>query len=355
MFEAAGNMHMHTPYSDGEKWHAEIAEEAIAAGLDFIIVTDHNIWVDGVQGYYENEHGRVLLLTGEEVHDVRRVPQANHFLALGAEKELSPYAADPQKLIDETTAAGGYGFLAHPHDPSARFLGENGLPLGWYAWDVEGYTGLEIWNYMSNFKGFLNGNLLKILRAAFNPEKYIIEPEPETLAKWDELLTQGKRVAAIGNSDAHGFKAHMGPLSRVIFPYEFLFRAINTHVLIPEALTGDLDHDQRMIIAAIGRGHAWVGYDMAGSTQGFRFSGKGRTKGIMGDEIKLDAGATLQILAPARCDIRLIHNGQTVAEIENETNLTHIPIDPGAYRAECRITYEGKERAWILSNPIYLV
>jgi hypothetical protein len=60
-------------------------------------------------------------------------------------------------------------------------------------------------------------------------------------------------------------------------------------------------------------------------------------------------------LAPGRCHIRLIHGGQTVAEIQNEMNLTHTPIEPGAYRAECRTTYEGKERAWIFSNPIYLV
>jgi hypothetical protein len=54
-FHAVGNMHMHTHYSDGEKWHAEIADDAIAAGLDFIIVTDHNVWVQGVEGYYEKK------------------------------------------------------------------------------------------------------------------------------------------------------------------------------------------------------------------------------------------------------------------------------------------------------------
>jgi predicted metal-dependent phosphoesterase TrpH len=51
LFEAVGNMHMHTYYSDGEAWHDEIAEAAIAAGLDFVIVTDHNVLVKGVEGY----------------------------------------------------------------------------------------------------------------------------------------------------------------------------------------------------------------------------------------------------------------------------------------------------------------
>ncbi len=50
----SGNMHIHTRYSDGEKLHAEIAQDAITAGLDFIIITDHNTYVTGVEGYYKN-------------------------------------------------------------------------------------------------------------------------------------------------------------------------------------------------------------------------------------------------------------------------------------------------------------
>jgi hypothetical protein len=355
MFELTGNMHMHTPYSDGEKYHAEIAEDAIKAGLDFIIVTDHNIWVDGVEGYYENEDGRVLLLVGEEVHDMRREPQANHFLAYGANCELAPFAADPQRLINETVAAGGIGFLAHPNDPEAAILGENGLPLSWQNWDIDGYTGLEIWNYMSNFKGVLGTNKLQMVRAAFNPEDYIQGPDAETLAKWDELLGRGKKVSAVGNSDAHGTTFHLGPISREIFPYEFLFRAVNTHLLLREEMNGELAHDKKLILEAIAKGNSWIGYDMAHSTAGFRFSGQSLTKGILGDEIKLDAGATFQIRAPAKCHIRLIHCGETIAEIHNETNLTHIPIEPGAYRVECGILHKGQERGWIYSNPIYLI
>jgi hypothetical protein len=351
MFEYAGNAHMHTPYSDGIKYHAGIAQEAIKAGLDFIIVTDHNVWVDGVEGYYGGEDGRVLLLVGEEIHDMRRTPQANHFLAFGAERELSAFAPDPQRLIDETRNAGGYGFLAHPFDPAAPDVGEEAL--SWQDWGIDEYSGLEIWNYMSNFKGHL-GNKLKSLRVALNPTKYITGPNPKALAKWDELLSHGKRVAVIGNSDAHGRTYTLGPLSRVIFPYEFLFRAINTHVLTDDELNGDLEHDKRLILGALGNGNGWIGYDMALNTTGFRFSGQGRSKGIMGDEINLDAAATLQVSVPTRCHIRLLRNGELMVEAHDETNLTHIPIEPGAYRVECTLPYLGKERGWIYSNPIYL-
>ncbi|NJN54656.1 MAG: hypothetical protein HC804_07800 [Anaerolineae bacterium] len=201
-----------------------------------------------------------------------------------------------------------------------------------------------------------NGLLDKItaIRVALNPEKYITFPEPETLLLWDELLAQGKEITVVGNSDAHGTPFHLGPLHRIIYPYEYLFRAVNTHLLLPEPLSGDVVRDKQLILRAIGKGHSWVAYDLPHSTKGFRFTGHGRSKGHMGQRIQIDAGATLQVITPTRANIRLIRHGETVASIENESNLTHIPTAPGAYRAECTIPYLGKERGWIYSNPIYL-
>ncbi len=359
-----GNLHIHTRYSDGEKWHAQVAHDAINAGLDFIVITDHNVYVTGVEGYYENERGRVLLLTGEEVHNVRRQPQASHFLAYGAGKELAPFAADPQVLIDETLNVGGYGFLAHPFERELNLIGSP--DLGWHDWEIEGFSGLEIWNYMSGFKNTVAehldrlrwknklSQLLKALQLTLHPERYVVGPDAETLQLWDDFLSRGMRIAAIGNSDAHGTPMRLGPLRREVYPYEFLFRAVNTHVLLPEPLSGDVAKDRRLLFRAIGRGNSWVGYDMAGRTDDFRFTVQGLTRGIPGDEMPLGIGATLQVRAPVRCRMRIIRHGEVMAEVERESNLTYIPVTPGAYRVECFIPYEGQERAWIFSNPIYL-
>jgi hypothetical protein len=209
----SGNMHIHTRYSDGEKWHAAVAHDAIAAGLDFIIVTDHNVYVTGVEGYYESEHGRVLLLTGEEVHNVRRRPQASHFLAYEACRELAAFAADPQALIDHTLEAGGYGFLAHPHEDDLPLI--DAPDLGWHDWEIEGFSGLEIWNYMSVFKNTIAQRLermrwknrilasLVALRMTLRPERYMVGPDARTLALWDGFLQRGLRVAAIDASRPH--------------------------------------------------------------------------------------------------------------------------------------------------------
>lgn len=363
-YHYSGNMHIHTRFSDGEKLHADIATDAIIAGLDFIIITDHNVYVTGVEGYYKNESGQVLLMTGEEVHNVRRQPQASHFLAYGAGKELATYATYPQLLIDQTLGAGGYGFLAHPHEDDLPLIDQP--DLGWHDWDIEGFSGLEIWNYMSVFKNTVTNHLeglrwknrvlslLVALRMTLRPERYVNGADPRTLALWDEFLAKGMRIAAVGNSDAHGTPMKLGPLRREIYPYEFLFRAVNTHVLLSEPLNEDIDHDQRLILRAIGRGHSWIGYDMAGRTDEFRFTVQGRNIGIIGDEMSFGMGATFQIRAPARCRIRVIRHGVVVCEVERESNLTYIPTEPGAYRVECRIPFEGRERGWIYSNPIYL-
>jgi hypothetical protein len=352
MFEAVGNIHIHTPYSDGTSWHRDIAEDAIKAGLNFIIVTDHNLWVSGIEGYYESDQGRVLLLIGEEVHNPRRVPQASHFLAIGADKELAPFAHDTQSLIKETQDAGGSGFLAHPFDLTAPAF--NVPSLSWQDWGVNGYQGLELWNFMSSFKGLLTTRT-KAVRAALQPDKYMTGPSPQLLNKWDELLSQGCRLVAIGGSDAHGMSYTMWTITRQIYPYEFLFRTVNTHILTSSELTGDYEHDKNQVLKSISAGHCWVGYDLPGSTTGFRYNVQGQTAGIMGDEITLGMGATLQVRAPIICHIRLIHRGEVVADSPNDTNLTFMPSETGPYRAECLIHYKGQERGWIYSNPIYLV
>ena len=99
MHEIVVNLHMHTTYSDGHGSHADIAEAALRSGLDAVIVTDHNVWVNGPQDYYKNGDQKVLMLIGEEIHDQARDPQKNHLLVFGAEKELATLASDPRHLL----------------------------------------------------------------------------------------------------------------------------------------------------------------------------------------------------------------------------------------------------------------
>ena len=353
LHEYAGNMHNHTPYSDGVLYHADLAKAALRAGLDFLIVTDHNVWVQGPEGYHTSADGRhVLLLTGEEIHDTKLQPEGSHLLVFGARSELAEKAPDTQQLITAVATAGGLSFLAHPFERAAPIL-EDAI-YSWRNWQVSGYTGLEIWNYMTEFKGLITSRPMALFYA-YNPEIGIRGPFPETLKKWDALLAAGERVVAIGNSDAHGVTYSMGPLSRCIFPYEFLYRAVNTHVLCYQEFSGNAAADEALIYSALREGRCFVGYDQPHSTRGFRFTGhSGAQSAIMGAEILVSGGVTLQADTPRPCNLRLIRNSKTVAKVKNSAQLTHTVTRPGAYRIEATIRFRARQRGWIFSNPIYV-
>jgi len=352
MHELVVNLHMHTTYSDGSGTHAEIAEAAMRAGIDAVIVTDHNVLVTGLTGYYRNGRQRVLVIVGEEVHDQTLRPAKNHLLVFGAAREVATQAFDSQRLIHTVQGAGGLAFLAHPVDPAAPAFGET--DISWENWEVHGFNGIELWNAMSEFKSRLRSKLHG-LYYAFNPRQIASGPFPAVLRRWDDLLKSGRKIVAIGGSDAHAFPASLGPIRRKLFPYEFHFRTVNTHLFVLKPLVGETASDVRSILEALRQGHAFVGYDLPESTRGFRFTAQSAAgTAWMGDTIPVDSGATLQIHLPRRAECHLLKDGTVIKTWNKREVCTHIASDPGVYRVEVFINFLGKKRGWIYSNPIYL-
>jgi hypothetical protein len=352
MHEIVVNLHMHTRYSDGSGTHKDIAQAAIGAGLDAVIVTDHNVLVQGVEGYYRSPRSRVLLLVGQEVHDQDRDPQKNHLLVFNANRDLAPLADDPQTLINAVREAGGICFLAHPKDPEAPAFNET--DISWEAWNVQNYTGIELWNGLSELKTVIPTKLHGIFYAFF-PQFIGHHPNPETIQRWEEALASGRRIVALGGSDAHAMHMHLGPLRRVIFPYDFHFKTVNTHILIPEPLNGDVPTDKRLIYNALTEGHCFVAYDLPASTRGFTFKARGLNQSvIMGDTLPAKGGVTLQAHVPQPAEIHLVKDGKRIGLWKNVVACTHTATEAGVYRVEVYIRYLGKKRGWIYSNPIYL-
>lgn len=352
MYEVVVNLHMHTRYSDGSGTHKDIAQAAMKVGLDVVIVTDHNVLVQGVEGYYRSGPNRVLLLVGQEVHDQSRNPQKNHMLIFNTNRDLSGLAENPQNLIDATREAGGLSFIAHPHDPEAR--GFNEPDISWEAWDAQGYTGLELWNGFSELKDYLNSKLHGVFFAYF-PQFIGHGPHHSVLLKWDELLLDGKRIVALGGSDAHALHFHIGPIQRVIFPYEFHFKTVNTHLFLTQPLTGDSALDRKLVYEAMAAGRCFVGYDLPAATRGFRFTAQGRDKSAyMGEEISVEGGVTLQARLPILAECHLIKDGRLIKHWRRQQACTHIVTEPGVYRVEVYRRYRGMRVGWIFSNPIYV-
>ncbi len=351
--EYVGNLHVHTQYSDGEGLHADIAEAALLAGLDFLVFTDHNVRVAGIEGYYgDDERGFILLLSGEEVHDPTRSPCGDHVLVYAVDHETAGCAHDLSDLLGTINQARGLSFIAHPDDRAVDWLKLSAFP--WRNRHVGGFTGLEIWNFMSRFKDYLPDRKTA-LRNIFRPEDVMRGPPTATFELWDELLAQGYHVVGIGNADAHAQRYTFGPVTHTVFPYDFLFSCVNTHILTKSPLSGEAAHDQQLLYSALRQGRAFIGYDIPGDTRGFRFTAQGQnTAAIMGESIRLGHGVTLQALAPGRAHIKIIRHGEIVAEEARTENVTLVVREPGAYRVEVWREYHDIERAWILSNPIYV-
>jgi hypothetical protein len=330
-----------------------VAQAAAQAGLDVIVFTDHNVWVADKEGWYAHpETGQeVLLLMGEEVHDGTRSPQANHYLCLGVDRELREYALLPQLLIDAVKECGGAGFIAHPHERAAPLFNEPDLP--WVDWDVTGFTGIELWNYMSEFKNYLVSKPAAVL-AAFFPSLFIQGPPSETQALWDDLMRHGQRVVAIGGSDAHANVYSLGPLKRAVFPYSYLFRAVNTHLLLDAPLSRDLPAAKEQVLNALHAGRAFVAYDLAGGSRGFRFKATTQDQSVsMGDELGLNGSVRLYVSSPLPARLRILQDGREVARGRGQ-KLAYVTDQPGVFRAEAYRRYRFKDRAWVFSNPIYV-
>jgi hypothetical protein len=344
---------MHTPYSDGRGSHQEIAQAAINSGLDVVIVTDHNIWTEGHEGYYQNGEKRVLLLVGEEVHDQARVPQKNHLLIFGADREMADLSNDTQQLIDHVNQVGGLSFIAHPVDPPSETFGE--ADLSWVDWEVCGFTGIELWNAMSEFKSLLTSKAAAIYYA-FNPKAVAHGPFKSVLKKWDELLTGGKRVVAVGGSDAHALIGQMGPLKKILFPYEFHFQSINTHIQTFDPFTGNFELDKRVVLDTLKNGRAFIGYDLPSPTKSFNFHASNRhNEALMGEKIQITDEVILQINLPRQAECHLIRDGRIVKIWRNQQTSNFVTREPGIYRVEAYLKYLGKRRGWIFSNPIYVI
>ena len=360
MFEYSGSLHIHSKFSDGSGTVEEIAKYATESDLDLIILTDHNTLKAKDKGY-EKWYKQTMLIVGYEVNDIKN---RNHYLVLGTDKVTGTFEKlqdgdsgnkmSAAEYVKEIKNSGGIGFLAHPHEKRNKLPQLKAYP--WTAWESEDFTGIEIWNHMSEWaEGVDESNKLQRF---LHPLKSIIGPPEETLRKWDEL-NKKRKVVAIGGIDAHAHKHNVMGFEFEIFGYKILFKSIRTHVLVEKEFrkgnqkTYESDRDQ--VIEALGKGRSFIVNNYYGKGNGFRFFAEyNRSNYTMGDEIVLDKSKSkkiiLRTMLPSEAQIKLIHNGKCIDELKGldciwDTN------EKGSYRIEAWKNGKG----WIFSNHIRVV
>jgi len=345
MFEYIGAMHMHSVYSDGSGQVPEIAKAASEVGLDYILLTDHNT-LRALKEGYEGWYGNTLLLVGCEINDRQN---KNHYLAFGIKQAFSTRlsAAD---YVNKVKEAGGIGFIAHPHEKRNHM--KEHPPYPWIDWDVDGFTGIEIWNHMSEWMENLREE--NKYQSFLHPLKTIVAPQKKTLKLWDELNLK-RKVVGVGGVDAHAHKYNLlGFLEVEIFPYKVLFKSIRTHILTEEEIKKGRSEDavekaKKIIYSALEKGSSFIANDYHGDSKGFKFFAEADRKIYnMGDKVPKTSKVKLRIFVPgSNAEIKLIRNGRVIESWEDQEVSFNVN-SKGVYRVE--VYLNGK--AWIFSNHI---
>lgn len=338
-----GALHMHTTYSDGTGTVEHVAQAASAAGLRWIIITDHDTLAGRPFAGWRDD---LLLIFGHEI-----TPDHNHFLALNIDEVIDNTLA-PQDFIDAVYDRGGFGIIAHPDERVRNSFKDI---YRWDDWSVDGPrqrdgrpVGIELWNLMSDWGENLTSRNKELL--FFLPRLGLSGPTAETLAWWDRLNMAGRRTFGVGGVDAHAFKKH-APWGEVeVFAYRWIFGTLTNYVLLDEPLAGDAHRATEQIHHNLAIGRSYFINRIDGDCPALVFhAARGTQQWQLGDTAEL-AGGPLTLIADVgiNAQIHIIHNGRIL--VTGVRSLRHTITQPGVYRLE---GYR-KGRPWLYSNPIYI-
>jgi hypothetical protein len=305
-----GDLHLHTVHSDGTYTPAEVAAGARAAGLDFMVSTEHNTpSASAVWGAHAGPD--LLIVDGEEI-----TTRNGHWLALGLPAGAWVdwrYRATDGSFAEFTALVhrlGGLVVGAHPYCP---FVG--------CAWKF-GYGRLdavEVWN-----------------------GPWTTDDEV-AVATWDGMLVAdgrtGRWLPAVGSSDAHRPGQVVG---------------------LPQTVVQALDLSTRAVLDGVRAGRSWLAESAAVSLD-LRASSGTRTAGIGGRLLVAD-GAQVRVASSVTgapgCTVRLVTDeGQVLSTSDSSVEWVTTPQVSAYVRAEVRRPdpAAGPLGAMVaLTNPVFL-
>jgi hypothetical protein len=350
--ELVGAVHVHTGHSDGSGTVAEVAAAAEKAGLDFVVIADHDRLSARRVGA-EGRHGSVLVAAGAEISTKRNM---THLLALGHSWSAARFAYTVDEALRRTSDDGGKTLLAHAQ---GRGLGGRGRDRrDWPWWDHPRLAGAEIWSYLQDW-----GASFRLLRPASyrleNVPRWIAGPPDWLLAHWDQQAEK-RPFAGVGASDNHAKR--LWPFRRQYWPHEVMLGRLVNRVRPGEPLSDDGARAARQVMAALGEGRCVFARDELASSKGFDFRALLPVAGTpfsagpepsgnrvpttahrelrSGESAAFSPGTKLIVESPREAELRVCRLGRVVAS-EVGTRLEFEPAGAGAYRAEARLPWSS--------------
>jgi len=182
-----GDLHVHTVHSDGSCELDETVARASAAGLDFIVSTEHN--TSSANREWAGVADGLLVVSGEEV-----TTRHGHWLAVGLPPDgwvdwrYGPRDGVFARYVCQVRSDGGLVVAAHPSVP---------LPGSLWEFGFCGVDAMEVWNGRWNVD------------------------DEMSLRTWLRLLRNGRRITAVGSSDSHGHHQPVGRPHTVVHAEQF--------------------------------------------------------------------------------------------------------------------------------------
>ena len=345
-----GAFHVHTTRSDGSRDRSGVAAAARAAGLQFVVFTDHG---DGTRPADPPEylHG-VLCLDAVEVSTT-----GGHYVALGAAPSPYPLGGESAAVVEDVARLGGFGIAAHPGSPRQE--------LAWSDWTAA-IDGVEWLNADSEWRDETRRSLARAVAAyPVRPSAALatlLDRPESTLARWDAIAAV-RRVVAIAGHDAHGGIGRRveQPSSRRRIPvpsYEASFRSFSTRVELERPFGGDAADDGGALLASLKAGRFYTVVDaLATGATTLEFTARS-------DDGAAAQGSVLPGGGIASFNVRAaVPDGATIVAFRNGVDIARRQAGSlefrsgalGAYRVEVQVTGAPGEPPvpWLVSNPIF--
>ncbi|MEK7287965.1 MAG: NAD(P)-dependent oxidoreductase [Elusimicrobiota bacterium] len=312
-----GAIHVHSHRSfDSKGSFEDIAGAAQAAGLDFVILTDHPVLDSTAAWKPPPASGNLIWIDGVEVQLEKR-----HQLAvLGPAAGRVTWRKDNEMDgLRQAKSLGAVIFLAHlAYSP--RFLYPELL------------DGVEIFNpHISPWRSFSRWPRRIVLAWRGKLESLwidLIEAHSTEINIWSGMAKTQQLGITAGN-DSH---QNLRLFGRQVDPYEISLRLVATYVWVEEK-------SEAAILAALQSGQSYIAFPLIEEARGFRF-----------EMANGDIQATLPGPTPGL--IKIFHDGKLLRTSASALSIRIPSPAQGLYRTEVWRVVNGKKKPWIYSNII---
>lgn len=247
-----GAFHVHTQRSDGRGTVEEVAAAAHEAGLQFVVLTDHNDFTPREPVFVQG----VLMVPAVEISTA-----TGHLVAFGMQTPLDGPRAR-REGVSAVEASGGVSVLAHPVQKKNPWSDPEGARTA---------QGFELYSADTFFRDAIQSPFSRLIPAvgasfsnALHGVMLMVTPQPASTERLLELARERPRLALCSH-DAHGWPRYVD-----------VFRALALY-LPPAALPEPLSTDPRMAAAQVTRalssGQAVCAFRGLGEPMGFALEG----------------------------------------------------------------------------------